>query len=52
MILKNTSLGLTIMLCSVIGGVIGFLSDSKEIGLVLGVAIGIIIGNMPNRNNQ
>jgi len=35
MILKNSSLGLTIILCTVIG-----------------VAIGIIIGNMPNRNNQ
>jgi len=35
MILKNTPLGLTIILCT-----------------VLDVAIGIIIGNMPNRNNQ
>jgi len=52
MILKNTKLGLTIILCTVFGGVIGFLSDSIEIGIVVGLTIGIIIGKMPNRNNQ
>jgi hypothetical protein len=48
MILKQTKLGLTIIICAIVGFAIGSIAK----GVVIGVIIGIIIGNIMNRKKQ
>ena len=49
MVIKNTKLGLTIILCSIFGGAIGFTVDLAIMGIVIGVFIGMIIGSKIQR---
>ena len=49
MILKNQKLGLTIILCAIIGFAVGYETDSIGKGVVIGVVVGIIIGNIIKR---
>ncbi len=52
MVLKNTKLGLTIILCSIFGGAIGFTVDSIGEGVLIGVFIGMIIGSKIQRKSN
>ena len=52
MIFKNKKLGLTIIICAIVGFAIGYETDSIGKGVVVVGIVGIIIGNIMRRKKQ